>query len=308
MFRICRQICTYFCYLVSFHLAGADSLTVIYPQVPSPYNEVFDEIINGIEQQYPQKIQLKALSKDDSPEAVSQWLIQNNVNMLIALGKSGYTVAKMLPHNDPVINNPVVIGALPIRPNGISGISLLADPKVLFTALKQLAPSIKNIHVIYSPGNEWLIDLAQNQAAELGLSLNKIEVQDIKTAVIKYDELLSNIDTKTDAVWLPVDQVTANEQVILPNLLERSWEQNVVLFSSKPAHAKRGALFSMFPDHVELGKQLVNMVMLMNETKHKEGVIPLQEMKLAVNLRTAAHLGFEYKSQQKEKFSLTFPQ
>lgn len=303
MFRICRQICTYFCCLVSFHLASADSLTVIYPQVPPPYNKVFDEIIAGIEQQYPQKVQLKTISKWDSTEDLSQWLSHNNVNMLIALGKSGYEAAKMLAHD-----NPVVIGALPIRPNGISGISLLADPKVLFTALTQLAPAIKRVHVIYSPGNEWLIELAQSQAQDLGLSLNKIEVQDVKTAVIKYDELLSSIDTKTDAVWLPVDQVTANEQVILPNLLERSWEQNVVLFSSKPAHAKRGALFSMFPDHVELGKQLVKMVVQMNETKHREGVKPLQEMKLAVNLRTAAHLGFEYKSQQKEKFSLTFPQ
>jgi putative ABC transport system substrate-binding protein len=303
MFRICKQLCIYFCCLVSFQVASADSLTVIYPQVPYPYNKVFDEIISGIELQYPQAIELKAISEDDSPEVLSHWLAQHNVNMLIALGKSGYSVTKLLPHN-----NPVVIGALPIRPNGISGISLLADPKVLFIALKQLAPAIKHVHVIYSTGNEWLIDLAQRQAEELGLTLKKIEVQDLKTAVIKYDELLSNIDTKTEAVWLPVDQVTANEQVILPKLLERSWEQNIVLFSSKPTHAKRGALFSMFPDHVELGRQLVNMVMLMNETKHKEGVKPLQEMKLAVNLRTAAHLGFAYKRQQTDQFSLTFPQ
>jgi putative ABC transport system substrate-binding protein len=51
-----------------------------------------------------------------------------------------------------------------------------------------------------------------------------------------------------------------NVKVILPLLLERSWEQNLVLFSSKPAHAKRGALFSMFPNHLELGKQLAVMI------------------------------------------------
>lgn len=303
MFRNYKIVCTLLSCLVTLPVSGTESLTVIFPQVQAPYNQVFDEIIDGIKQQYGKDIQLKAINKGDSRQNLSIWIEQNSVDMLIALGKSGYTVAKSLPHNKPV-----VIGALPIKPNGISGISLLADPKVLFNALLQLAPGINNVHVIYSSSSKWLIDLAQIQAEAMGLNLNKVEAKDVKTAVNKYDELLANINTRTDAVWLPVDPVTANEQVILPSLLERSWEQNVVLFSSKPAHAKRGALFSMFPDHVELGKQLVKMVLLMNETKQKEGVKPLHDMKLAVNLRTAAHLGFEYKSQQKDKFNLIFPQ
>jgi putative ABC transport system substrate-binding protein len=83
-----------------------------------------------------------------------------------------------------------------------------------------------------------------------------------------------------------------NVKVILPLLLERSWEQNLVLFSSKPAHAKRGALFSMFPNHLELDKQLAVMIETIYKTRHSEGVVALQDMRLAVNLRTAAHLDY----------------
>lgn len=284
-------------------IQARDSLTVIYPDVPSPANRIFQEIISGVEDRFQGDVQLHAIKKSHSPQQTAEWVDQNSPDMLIALGKRGYRIAKRIQKGTPV-----AIGALPIRPNGISGISLLADPKILFQSLKDLAPQIKVIKVVYSPGSRWLISMASEQAAEMGLDFVHIEVKNIKDAVATYDSMLKSIDPKTEAVWLPIDRVTAHEQVILPNLLEKSWEQNLVLFSSKPAHAKRGALFSMFPDNIELGKRLVDMVVAMHDSKEESGVVPLRNMKLAVNLRTAAHLGFDYKSQQKDSFHLTFPQ
>ncbi|XOV77742.1 MAG: ABC transporter substrate-binding protein [Aestuariibacter sp.] len=280
-----------------------DVLSVLYPEVPSPYDQIFSEIIAGIESEYAGDVSSLSLEKSDSVSESVSWVQQQNTKMLIALGGRGYKVAKQIS-----VDTPTVIGALPIRPNGLSGVSLLADPEVLFTTLKQLAPKIKRVHVVYSPENRWLIELATVQAGLLGLELNNIEVKSIKNAAVSYESLLNDINPATDAVWLPLDRYTAHEQAILPNLLEKSWEQNLVLFSSKPEHAKRGALFSLFPDHYALGKQLVKMVTAMHADRRVKGVIPLKEMKLAVNLRTAAHLGLDYESQKKETFHLTFPQ
>lgn len=277
-------------------------MLVLYPKVPAPYSQIFDEIITGIEQQFDGEVSLKSIEKSDSNEALSRWIENEDPQMLIALGRRGYKLIRNIENEIPV-----VIGALPIRPNGIAGISLLADPQILFKALQQLAPHIKRVHVVYSENSEWLVHLAEDQSESMGLVLNKVKAADIKSALAEYDKLLASIDIRTDALWLPLDPVTVNEQVILPSLLERSWEQNLVLFSSKPAHAKRGALFSMFPNHLELGKQLALMVESIYRTKQDEGVVPLQKMRLAVNLRTAAHLGFEYKNRQKELFHLTFP-
>lgn len=289
--------------LCSYPATARDKLVVVYPEVPAPANLLFEEIVSGIESAYPDNLVIRAIGRTESPDASLEWVNAQHPEMLIALGKRGYRIAKYIYKN-----RPVAIGALPIRPNGISGISLLADPGVMFDLLKELAPHISVVNVVYSPSSRWLMSLAAEQASEKGLTFNQIEVKSLKDAISTYDDMLSKIDPNTEAVWLPVDKITAHEQVILPNLLEKSWEQNVVLFSSKPAHAKRGALFSVVPDNEALGRQLVKMVRAIHQSKDAARVIPLQDMRLAVNLRTAAHLGFDYKSQQKEQFHLTFPQ
>ncbi|BDX06778.1 hypothetical protein MACH26_22990 [Planctobacterium marinum] len=289
--------------LSSFEVMARDKLAVVYPEVPSPANLVFEEIIAGIEASHPQNLLIRAISRTESPDESLAWVNEQQPDMLIALGKRGYRIAKYIYKE-----RPVAIGALPIRPNGISGISLLADPGILFDSLKNLAPDISVINVVYSPSSRWLMSIAAEEAAEKGLELKPTEVKNIKEAISTYDALLKEIDPSKEAVWVPVDKITAHEQVILPSLLEKSWEQNLVLFSSKPAHAKRGALFSVFPDNQALGQQLVKMVTQIYQSHNETGVVPLQDMKLAVNLRTAAHLGFDYKSQQKEQFHLTFPQ
>lgn len=295
-------VAIYFLLLFTFSTAASTPLLVLYPKVSAPYSQIFDEIIVGIEHQFKGDVILKSIKKSDSTKVLSTWIDNKNPQMLIALGRRSYKLIRSIENEKPV-----VIGALPIKPNGMPGVSLLAAPKVLFGALQQLAPHIKRVHVVYSKNSEWLVQLAENQSAEMGLTLNKVKVVDIKSALAEYDKLLDNIDIKTDALWLPLDPVTVNEQVILPSLLERSWEQNIVLFSSKPAHAKRGALFSMFPNHLELGKQLAIMVETIYKTQQDLGVVPLKNLRLAVNLRTAAHLGFEYKNHQKEQFHVTFP-
>ena len=291
------------CFLLCPCVMAGGSLAEIYPEVPSPTNRVFNEIIHGIEANYPHQLLRKPINHQESPDESIAWITEHKPEMLIALGKRGYKIAKRVYQDTPV-----AIGALPLKPNGISGISLLADPKVLFNALNELAPNIKTVNVVSSPGSRWLIAIANEQAGGLGYKFNNLEVKNIKEAISTYDQLLADIDTNTEAIWLPGDKITAHEQVILPRLLETSWERNLVLFSSIPAHAKRGVLFSVFPDNEALGKQLVDMVTKIHQSNQETGVIPLQNMKLAVNLRTAAHLGYDYKSPQKEQFHLTFPQ
>lgn len=289
--------------LLTFTACAEDSVVVLYPKVSEPYKQIFKQITNGIKSQFQQQnIELKELEKSENNTRLTSWIANKNPQMIIALGKRGYQFTRTIGKGKTV-----VIGALPIKPNGISGVSLIADPKVLFEALQTLAPQIKQVNVVYSKNSEWLIQLAEKHGQTLGLNINKVKVNDIKSAAREYEKLLVDIDVTTEAIWLPLDPLTANEQVILPNLLEKSWKQNFILFSSKPAHAKRGALFSMFPNHFELGQQLAIMVESMHKTQKKAGVQPQQSTNLAVNMRTASHLGLEYNNQQKKSFYMTFP-
>lgn len=281
--------------------AFAADLTVVYPQVKEPYNQIFEQIISGIEHQQQDGLQLYPIDSGSPLDNIAKKLSRDPTNLVIALGKSGYQVAQQIQQT-----NSVVVSALPLQPAGIAGISLLTDPKVLFTSLKMLAPAIKKVHVVYTNSSRWLIQIAIAQASDFGIEVIADEVKDLKDAVNTYQDLLQNIDPTSDAVWLPFDPITANEQVILPQVLELAWERNIVLFSSKPEHAKRGALFSTFPDHFELGRELVILVHQLQQGKTAITVVPLQKVQLAVNLRTAAHIGMEYKQDVLRQIPITF--
>jgi putative ABC transport system substrate-binding protein len=277
---------------------SAETLTIIYPDVDAPYDIIFNQIKSGIASEFKGEIiEIKLPVKFDNTEVVNSII----TDKVIALGKRGWIIAKQIYKIKPV-----VVGALPIKPNGISGVSLMASPEVLFNTLKELAPAVKTITVLYSKNSSWLIEKAKFEAQSQGFNLNPIQVDDIREAVQKYDEIFANKNSEHHAIWLPLDPVTADDKIIVPVILEKAWENKMVVFSSKPTHAKRGALFSAVPDNELLGHQLAKMVNKISK-KPQSVVTPMHDIKLAVNLRTAAHLGFAYNASTRSTFALTFP-
>ncbi|WDE13871.1 ABC transporter substrate-binding protein [Thalassomonas haliotis] len=285
--------------LVCCFSSQAESLTVVYPEVKAPYDKIFQQITRGIAEEADEEILEIKLSNQFDPDDAAKKITTDKV---IALGKRGLQVARKIYKDKPV-----VVGALPIRPNGISGVSLTADPDELFDYLHELAPKITKVTVLYTPASAWVIDDAKEKAKAKGLSLNGIKVENIREAVKAYDRIFAREDLSQTAIWLPLDPITANDKIIVPVILEKAWSNKMVVFSSKPNHAKRGALFSAIPNNELLGRQLVRLVEKISAQPLPSIVKPLKTVKLAVNLRTAAHLGYEYGSGKRSGFALTFP-
>jgi len=279
--------------------AYAEQVTVVYPDVKAPYDVIFQQITSGIETSFNGDVIHIKLPRKFDAKKIAQTIKTDKV---IALGRRGMRIAKQI-YKEKL----VVVGALPIKPNGISGVSLMANPTVLFDSLHELAPDITTITVIYSPASAWIIKEAQAKAKAKGLTLIHIAVNDIKTAVKAYDDIFKGKDLTKMAIWLPLDPVTSNEKIVVPTILEKAWNNKMVVFSSKPAHAKRGALFSALPNNELLGQQLANLIKPVNYQSTPSTVKTLDSIKLAVNLRTAAHLGFDYNSKERSQFALTFP-
>lgn len=279
------------------------NIAVIYPEAPAPYNKVFSSIITGINEHDETSTHLYPLSSPHSDEALSDWLQQQELSGIIALGKQGYIAAKNI--NTPL---PVVIGALRVIPPTHSGISLAAAPDQLFSQLKKLRPTVKRVFVVYTESrNGWIIELARQAANHHNLDLVTYPAKDLRQAVRHYRDIIDLIDAKNDAIWLPMDPVTANEDVILPLLLQTSWDKDLTLISSTPSHVQRGALFSLYPDNDGLGEDLAKMLQQSITSKQPQGIAPLTALKLAVNMRTAAHLGLTFSASQTKTFTLTFP-
>ncbi len=277
-------------------------VAVVYPTVKEPYFSVFQTILRGIESQLGPGVRVFVLPEESGSDELNGWLQREQLDTVIALGRQGYLAASVFQDRKHVI-----VGGLPVVPGGVSGVSLAPDPAVLFTHLRELAPGVRRVHVVYSESTAWLIKTAEAAARARGLRLSAYPVNDLREAVHQYRDLLQNIRGTSEAIWVPLDNVTGNDEVILPMLLQAAWEKNLVVFSSRPSHAQRGVLFSLYPDHFALGQRLAQMAASGNSPSAPRGVAPLADMQLAVNLRTAFQIGLRFTPRQQEKFELTFP-
>ena len=290
-------------------VAADSSLAVLYPDVREPYRSVFQEIIGGIQGQTDRDVRQYVLSKEADAKALRSWLKDVNAGSVVALGSRGINAAQLLKGYLPVIS-----GALMLTPNSldntVSGISLAADPAVLFNRLALLAPYVRRIHVIYNPEhNSWLVELAKAAATDHEYELVIHAAEDLKQSARMYQEIFETIDPHVAAIWIPVDSNTVDEKVILPLILKESWDRGILVFSSNPAHAKKGALFSIYPDNDALGRSLARMAerSIIEGHDFVPGIEPLSDVRLALNRRTADHLGINISKELQAQFDLIFP-
>jgi putative ABC transport system substrate-binding protein len=283
-------------------LCRAETLAVLYPEVDEPYLSVFRSIARGVEQGSDARVLEYRLRKDEPPEAVSSWLRSQKVDGAVSLGTRGYKLALSLGSQLPT-----VVGGLPIAPNGVSGVSLVPAPEAVLGQLKGLAPGVSRVHLVYGPGSEWLIPLARTAAEARGLTLDARRAASLSEAARIYAELLPRLRGVADALWLLTDPVVTDDLAILPAVLKAAWSQGFVLFSSTPAHLKRGVLFTPLPDNAAMGERLARLLAEVRANPGLKAVLPAERVGLAVNLRTAGHLGLSFSAAQERAFQVVFP-
>jgi len=285
--------------------AESGHIAVLYPDLGEPYRGIFAKIIEGIEAQVGAPVASLAVGGALSAQDIVASLKRKDIKVVIALGRQGMKAASALEREFGVVAGGVV--SPPERDGRLFPVvSLAPDPKMLFDRLKHFMPEARRVIVVYDPKqNAWLIRLARDAARALGLELHAIEVKDLKNAVRVYQEVLASADPKRDALWLPQDSTTVEETSVLPLILESAWNRNLAVFSSSVTHVKRGALFSLYPNNMALGRQLASSALSL-PAGNPASVVPMKDALLAVNIRTASHLGLQLSSRQ-QGFDLVFP-
>jgi len=303
--------------LVTAVLARAEApIAVVYPDVGEPYRAIFEKIVEGIEDRAgPRVVKYAVKSSADSAELKTA-LRRQDARVVIALGRQG--MKAVAPDSSPSAalrtGMEIVVGGVVTVPEsearGLSVVSLSPDPSLLFARLKALMPAAKRVFVVYDPrNNAWLMRLAKEAARAQGLELVAYEAQDLRGAMQQYQAVFAVADSRTDALWLPQDTTTVEEGSVLPLVLQESWNRSLAIFSSSFGHVRRGVLFALYPDNVELGKSLAGLALgiLASGNHGGHGMMPLRDVRIAVNLRTAQHLGLDL-SRQQHGFDLVFPE
>lgn len=295
------------CIPASWARADGLSVAVLYPELREPFRSVFMEIVGGIEAGLKTPVKSYTLTNDDS--ALKSQLAQERIQVAITLGRAGLLMARKLADTLPV-----VVGATFISPDaenrGLAGITLAPDPDALFDRLKKLAPDIKRVSVVYEPKSKtWEIDQARKAAKERGVTLNALPAEDLRSSAMLYRTVLDETRENGNAIWLLQDDAAMDERALLPLILKEAWDNNLVVFSSNPDHVRKGALFSLYPDNAGMGRSLAAMARtrLQGSSSKSADIEPLKDLLLAVNLRTAEHLGLRFDSQDRHQFDLVFP-
>jgi putative ABC transport system substrate-binding protein len=283
-------------------------VTVVYPELGEPFRQVFAAIVEGIEDRLRGSVASLAVSSAAAPADVAESLRKRDVKVVIGLGRGGMRVAAALAAELPVLVGCVVsvqeseAKAFPVH-------TLAPDPAQLLSRLRRLVPGARRVHLVFDPRlNGWLARLAREAARAEGLELLAQEAADPAEALRAYSQLLAAADPARDAVWLPQDPTTVDDNAVLPLVLKEGWNRNMAVFSSHVAHVKRGALFSLYPDNLELGRTLAASAqrLLTAPRGSSSGVLPLRQTRAALNIRTAAHLGLDVAAVQ-SGFDLVYP-
>lgn len=294
---------------VAAALLPARSIAVLFPDIGEPYRAVFTKIIEGIEDQAKGRVTSIAVGANPNQQDIANELRRQDVRVVIALGRNGLKAANQLERDiGVVVGGVVTVPEQDFRNFTVS--SLAPDPALLFARLLGFKPTTKRVFVVYDPAqNDWLMRLARAAATARGIELVGYEASDLKAALQHYQTILLTMESGRDALWLPLDTTTVQEATVLPLVLQEAWGRNLTVFSSNVAHVRRGALFSLYPNNLAVGRNLADHALgyLASGAPAQRTVMPLKAVQLAVNVRTAAHLGIDVAGKQ-ASFDLVFPE
>lgn len=271
-------------------LAFADCVAVIYPDVREPYRRVLFETVSAIENDYAGTVVKLEIPDNVETQPANLPATAQACDALVGLGRIGEQFAGVPGQQRRAV------GAVLRQPSERTlapTLSLVPDPAELFLRLKFFAPKVTRVRTIFNPTvSQSLVDEGTRAANAHGLTLVSDTASTLRGALIIYKQWFNEMVPETEALWLLQDPSTVDNDVILPMILEASWKQRIVVFSNQPAHVNRGVLFSVYPNNVSIGQQLVKMVSpCVNPGCPENRVYLLRELYTAVHTKTAARLG-----------------
>ncbi|HET9644272.1 MAG TPA: ABC transporter substrate binding protein [Burkholderiaceae bacterium] len=287
------------------HAQAATGVTVLMPDIDEPFRGILLRIIEGIGTRVPGRLEVMTIGPTPPADLASE-LRRRSTRVVVALGRQGLKVIAMLPDSVKVVAG-CVVSVQESEIHGYPVYSLAPDPGLLFNHLRELIPSSRRVTVVIDPRqNAWLVRRAREAAQTLGLELVAHETEELPAALRLYPQILRASEPSRDALWLPQDSTTVVEDAVLPLVLKESWAYNVAVFSSQLSHVKRGALFALYPDEKELGRTMGEAaVKILSGAKTAEGMLPLRDVRTAINTRSASHLGIQMPL--RTAYDLVFP-
>lgn len=294
-------LCGYFIFVSNIASADVNTL-VLVPEVQGSAQKIYDLIVEGVSSHPDLKITILQIDKETTAPWLETQINNYRAQLVIAIGNNAYRLSNRI-HSSALI----VAGGISGKPNGVPTLSLSSDPNTVLKNIHELLPEVKELRLVYNDQyNGWWYQSALKASKHYGISVIGYQASDLKHGVSLYEKLLADSNNETSAVWIPLKSIVPSK-TILPLLLEQAWNKKLSVVSNNPAHTKLGGLLAMYPDHLAMGKQLAQFAFAHYTKKSTAKIIGTNELRLAINLRTSAHLGLNFNAKDRNQFDKVFP-
>jgi putative ABC transport system substrate-binding protein len=220
-------------------------------------------------------------------------LRETNASLVVAVGLKAALAAKVEIEDVPIVYM-MVLDPLKhqLTSANMTGTLLEIPLDRQLKIMRMFLPSLHRIGMLYDPAKtaSRAKDAVQ-QATNSNFQLNGLPVESEKNVPQQLRTLLSEVE----ALWLiPDSTVLTNEsiQFILESALAR--QIPVIGFSSE--FTRLGALLSMSVNYIEVGREtgLLAKRILNGERLLPHNPMPIERLKITVNLKTAKFLGMTF--------------
>ncbi|MGB5326097.1 MAG: hypothetical protein WBN40_11830 [Pseudomonadales bacterium] len=277
---------------------------VVTPESAGPASVIYDKVVEGINSSAMLEVTRLSLPHDAELDWLQAQVDLHEHEIVIAIGNQSYKLCDGLK-----TASTVVAGGISGQPNGIPTLSLTADPNTAIQHLKRVAPEIRDIRIVYSEAmNGWWYEQAARVASSHGVQIYGYRANDLKHGVELYEKMVDDATPIHSAIWIPLRSIVPSK-TILPYLLGKAWEKKLSVVSNNPSHTKMGGLMALYPEHESMGAQLAAFALA-----HYQGVAGVErisgttQLRLAVNLRTGAHIGLRFSTEERQSFDKIFPE
>ena len=275
--------------------AGPPRVAIIKSSSLAPFNQAADAIVEVLRNDplHPEVLTLDLDGNEARTATVSAEVRQFAPRLVIVVGSLATAVAlKELP-STPIIFSMVLYprqsGFVSDGQRRVTGVSLDVPLDVQFAYLRRLLPTAHRIGVLYNPSETGaIVSEASAVATAYGFTLVPESVSEPAQAKAALAQLLE----ESDAIWSVADSHVFTPQTTAALILE-AIRRRVPLFGLSTAQVRSGATAALYCDYADVGKQTAESALrvLRGEPPDTIAVSPPRKAALALNLRTAEHLG-----------------
>lgn len=233
--------------------------------------------------------------EDKSEKEIIALLKYKKPDLILAIGSSALEMLEDKIKNIPIVycmvlNPHTILGEKDV--GNITGISMNLSPETQILILKQIAPQVKRIGVVYNPSQTgYLILEAQKVCKRIGVNLIATSVNSQGKTINAVKEL----ESKIDALWMIPDTTTITP-VSVRYMLLFSFRNKIPLLGISDKYVKRGALVALSFDTEDIGRQTAELAFQVLRKKGDVEQIPFifaRAIKLFLNLKTAKAISLD---------------